>query len=185
MPIAPDRSLRRALRGSSLLLATGVLVAACGSATSSGPASTAAVGGQTSAPSAAAPSAAAPSAAATTAAGTPPPTPLALMPIGLLPQAEVPTDVQVSCEDVAGATLSCDDAVALAARIGITMTGGSPVQQVLVERDAANPNVVTLTYWAVDPETPDDPAVAFTTTVDVEGQTISFPTQNDEAVFPS
>ena len=177
---APHSSIRRALRGSALLLATGVLVAACGGATATGPASTAVVGGQTSAP-----SAAAPSAAPTADTRTPAPTPLALMPIGMLPQAEVPADVQVSCEDTAGAALSCEDAVELAARIGITMTGGSPVQQVLVERDAANANVVTLTYWAIDPEAPDDPAVAFTTTVDVAGGTITFPTQNDEAVFPA
>jgi hypothetical protein len=174
------RSLRRALRGASLLIATGVLVAACGGATASGPASTAVVGGETDAP-----SAAGPSMAPTADPRTPAPTALQLMPIGMLPQAEVPDDVQVSCEDVAGASLSCEQAVALAARIGITMTGGSPVQQVLVERDAANANVVTLTYWAIDPETPDDPAVAFTTTVDVAGGTLTFPTQNDEAVFPA
>src|SRR5215207_8006813 len=179
MPMTSAISIRRALRGPAMLLIGAVAIAACGNSAASVPPATQA--GAATTPPASMAASAAPSAAL----GTPPPTPLALMPIGVLPQAEAPDDVKVSCEDTTGATLSCDDAVALAARIAITMTGGSPVDQVLVERDAANANVVTITYWAVDPETPTDPAVAFTTTVDVAAQTMSFPAQNDEAVFPS
>jgi hypothetical protein len=181
MSFAPNRPIRRVQRGSLLLLAGAFVLAACGTGTASAPAQTTQVGGVTSAPQSAAPASAAPTADAR----TPAPTALSLMPLGMLPNAEVPTDVEVSCEDPAGATLTCEDAVALAARIGITMTGGSPVEQVLVERDAANADIVTLTYWAVDPEAPDAGPVAFTTTIDQEAQTMTFPTQNDEAVFPA
>jgi hypothetical protein len=173
-------SVGRALRGPALLLVGAVAIAACGTGTASAPAGTTAGGGATIPPATKAASTA-PSIAPASAG----PSPLALMPVGLLPQAEVPKDVKVSCEDTTGATLSCEDAVALAARMAITMTGASPIQQVLVERDAADANVVTITFWAIDPEAPDDPAVAFSTTVDVAAQTMTFPTQNDEAVFPS
>ena len=170
-------SLRRALGGASFLLAGSVAIAACGGA------------GASTAPTQAAattpPATAAASAAPTFAAGTPGPTPLAVMPFALLPQAEVPKDVKVSCEDAAGATLSCDDAVALASRINVLVTGASPVTQVLVERDAADANMVTITFWATDPEDPDTGPIPFSTTLDVSGQTLSLPQPAPDAVFPS
>jgi hypothetical protein len=167
----------RALRGPALALIGAAALAACGSGGAAPPAAT----GQTALTSG--PSTPAVSAAPSMVASTPAPTALQLMPIGMLPQADVPEDVDVSCEDATGAALSCEDAVALAARIGITTTGGAPIQQVLVERDAADANVVTITYWATDAETGE--VAAFTTVMDIAAQTMSFPTENPEAVFPS
>jgi hypothetical protein len=174
---AAPSSIRRALSGSALLLAGAVALAACSQA------------GATTAPPQAAAATTPPAAsmeasmAATMAPGTAAPTPLQLMSFDFLPKADVPKDVKVSCEDAAGATLSCEDAVALAARIGITTSGGAPIQQVLVERDAANANVVTLTLWANDAETGE--LTAFTTTLDVAARTLSFPAENPDAVFPA
>ena len=176
MRIAPPTSIRRALRGPATLLLGAAVFAAC----SSGAATSAPTGAAATTPPATTAATMAPTAAPVS---TPGPTPLQLMGFFLLPQAEVPKDVKVSCEDPAGATLSCEQAVALAARIAITTSGGAPIEQVLVERDAADANVVTLTLWANDAETGE--LTAFTTTVDVAGQTITFPAENPDAVFPS
>jgi hypothetical protein len=172
--------LRRAFSGSALLLAGSLAIAACntGGAATTTPTQAA---GATTTPASVTPASMAPSISV----GTPPPTPLSVMGFALLPKAEVPKDVKVSCEDAAGATLSCDDAVALASRINVLVTGASPVTQVLVERDAADANKVTITFWATDPEDVATGPIPFSTTIDVSGQTLSLPQAAPDAVFPS
>ena len=178
MRLTPPTSIRRALRGPVALFLGAAVFAAC----SSGAATSAPTGAGATTPPATTAATMAPTTAPVI---TPGPTPLQLMGFFLLPKAEVPKEVKVSCEDAAGATLACDDAVALAARINVLVTGASPVTQVLVERDPADANVVTITFWATDPEDPDTGPVAFSTTIDVTGQTITMPQPAPDAVFPS
>lgn len=153
------------------LLAGAFVIAACQGATSSTPPS---VGGVPSSGASSAPSAAP--------AATAQPTALQLMAISLLPEATVPADVEVACDDPADATLSCADAVELAARMAITTSGSSPIEQVLVERTEGDPNVVEITFWAIDAESTE--LTAYSATVDVEAQTITFPAENEDATFP-
>ena len=170
-------TIRRVLSGSSLVLAGSLALAACGG----GAGATTVPATQGAAATTAPATAAAASTAPSVAPGTPGPTPLALMPIGMLPQAEVPKNVKVSCEDASGATLSCDDAVSLAARMAITTSGAAPIEQVLVDR--TDPNVVKVTFWAKDAETGE--LTAYSASVDAAAQTMSFPAEDAEAVFPS
>lgn len=154
----------------STLLVSSLLIAACQGATPSTPAS---VGGVPSSAASTAPSMAPPATAQ--------PTALQLMGIGFLPQATVPADVETVCEDVADATLSCADAVELAARMAVTTAGSSPIEQVVVERTEGDPNVVGITFWAIDAESTE--LTAYRATVDVAAQTISFPAENPDATF--
>lgn len=165
-----SQSLRARPRlAATILLGSAFLLAACqGSTTpSSAPAS---VGGVPSAAASTAPSIVVP---------TEGPTPFALMPIELLPQASIdPSTVDLVCDE--DAALSCDDAVQLAARMAITIAGSSPVEQVLVDR--TDPAAVQITFWAIDAESTE--LTAYTATVDTAAGTIVFPAENPDATFP-
>jgi len=164
----------RPLAGLGLILIT-TIVAACA--------------GTGAAPSAAAPSLGAePSMAPASEppAGTPSPTDQLEMSIAFLPTASVDTaKVKVACDEATlgtGAAMSCDDIVALTARIAAT-TSANPVQQVAVTKPADNPAAIQVSFWVKAEE--GDELTAFTSTIDPANQTVTFPAEDPEAVFPA
>ena len=128
-----------------------------------------------------------PSTAATEAApATPAPTNLLTMAIALLPTATVDASkVKVACDDATAGTaasLTCDDIVALTARIAATLSA-NPIEQVSVTKPADNPDAIQVTFW-VKPEEGEG-LTAFTSTIDPAGQTVTFPIEDPDAVFPA
>jgi hypothetical protein len=177
MRIKMTHGPERRFAGVAMLFALMVALAACTGATSS-PGATSAVAGETSVAETTEPSEAA--------AGTPAPTDLQEMPIGLLPQASpVPSSADVTCEEPASGgtdTLTCDEALLLAARIGKAMTSGE-VQQVVVARGAESgaddPAFVKITVWAEDAETL--VPTAYSALVDKARDIVQFPYEDTEA----
>jgi hypothetical protein len=111
------------------------------------------------------------------------PTPLLTMDISFLPEAPIdPATVELACEPPADATgMSCEDALALTARIAATMSAGAPTK-VLVDRPAGDPNMLEVTFWTPAEEAEGE--LAFTSAVDLANQTVTFPVEDSEAVFP-
>ena len=118
--------------------------------------------------------------------GTPGPTNMVVANINLLPAASFdPKKVSVACDEATlgtSASMSCDDIVSAAVRIATTMSK-TPVAQVSVTKPADNPNGIQVTFWV--PAEGASGLTAFTTTIDPASGTFTFPTQDDEAVFPA
>jgi len=129
------------------------------------------------------PTTAAPSEAA---ASTPGPTDMLVTGINVLPSASFdPKKVAVACDEAtlpSGASMSCDDVVALAVRVATTMSK-SAVTQVAVTPSPDNPSAIQITFWV--PSEEGSGLDAFTSTIDPANQTFTFPTQDTEAVFPT
>jgi hypothetical protein len=155
-----------------IILLGSFIVAACGGVGSAGPSSAP----ETTTTGSTAPASAEP-------AGTPAPTDMVQMGIPFLPEASIdPSTVQVACDDAADAAgASCDDLVALTARIAETMSAGAPTR-INVVRSTDDPNVITVTFWTPAEEAEGE--TAFTTTIDLTNQTFTFPTEDPEATFP-
>ena len=119
-------------------------------------------------------------------AGTPAPTDQLEMSIDLLPTPSFdPSKVKVACDEATqgtGASMSCDDVVALTARVASTMSA-NPVEQVSVTKPADNPDAIQVTFWVKAEE--GDGLTAFTSTIDPANQTFTFPMEDTEAVFPA
>lgn len=119
-------------------------------------------------------------------AGTPGPTDQLEMSINLLPTTSVDTSkVKVACDEATlgtSASMSCDDLVALTARISATMSA-NPVEQVSVTKPADNPDAIQITFWVKAEE--GDELTAFTSVINPANQTFTFPMEDPEAVFPA
>src|SRR6185503_3836143 len=106
--------------------------------------------------------------------------------INLLPAASFdPKKVSVACDAATlgtSASMSCDDIVSAAVRIATTMSK-TPVTQVSVTKPADNPTGIQVTFWVQAEDA--SGLTAFTTTIDPASGTFTFPTQDDEAVFPA
>jgi len=120
------------------------------------------------------------------AAGTPGPSNMLAANINLLPAASFdPKKVSVACDAATlgtSASMSCDDIVSAAVRIATTMSK-TPVTQVSVTKPADNPTGIQVTFWVQAEDA--SGLTAFTTTIDPASGTFTFPTQDDEAVFPA
>jgi len=119
-------------------------------------------------------------------AGTPGPTDQLEMSIDLLPTSSFdPSGVKVACDAATlgtGAEMTCDDIVALTARIATTMSA-NPIQQVSVTKPAENPDAIQVSFWVQAEE--GDELTAFTSIIDPANQTFTFPQEDPEAVFPT
>jgi hypothetical protein len=120
------------------------------------------------------------------AAGTPAPTDMLVTSLSLLPAASFdPGKVSVACDQATlgtSASMSCDEIVAAAVRIGTTMSA-SPVTQVAVTKPADNPNGIQVTFWVQAEDA--SGLTAFTSTIDPANGTFTFPVEDSEAVFPT
>jgi hypothetical protein len=120
-----------------------------------------------------------------TAAGTPAPTDLLEMSIAFLPTPSFDTSkVAVACDQAtlsASASMTCDQIVALAVRVASTISS-QPVTQVAVTKPADNPDAIQVTFWV--PSDEGSGLSAFSSTINPANQTITFPTEDTEAVFP-
>jgi hypothetical protein len=124
--------------------------------------------------------------ASAVAAGTQAPTDMLVTSINILPEASFdPKKVSVACDEATlgtSASMTCDDIVAATVRIATTMSK-SPVTQISVTKPADNPNAIQVTFWVQAEDA--SGLTAFTTTIDPANGTFTFPTQDDEAVFPT
>jgi hypothetical protein len=169
----PQIRSSRPLAGLGLVL-SGALIAACNGA-GAGPS-----GAASSAP-------VEPSMASSEApAGTPAPTNQVEMSIDFLPTPSFdPSGVAVACDEATlgtAASMSCDDIVALTARVAATMSA-NPIKQVAVSKPADNPDAIQVTFWVQAEE--GDELTAFTSTIDPANKTVTFPQEDAEAVFPT
>jgi hypothetical protein len=118
--------------------------------------------------------------------GTPGPTGQVEMSIELLPVPSFdPSGVQVACDAATlgtGAEMTCDDIVALTARIAATMSA-NPIKQVSVTKPADNPELIQVSFWVQAEE--GDELTAFTSTINPAAKTVTFPLEDTEAVFPA
>jgi hypothetical protein len=128
----------------------------------------------------------APSLAPSAAAGTPAPSNQLEVGIDLLPTPSFdPSGVKVACDEATlgtGAEMSCDDIVALTARIAAT-TSANPLKQVAVSKPADNPDAIQVSFWVQAEE--GDGLTAFTSIIDPASNTVTFPMEDAEAVFPA
>jgi hypothetical protein len=106
--------------------------------------------------------------------------------LDFLPAASLdPAKVAIACEEAtlgAGASMSCDDIVALTARIARTASS-SPVQQISVTKPADDPTGIQVTFWVAAEE--GSGLEAFTSIIDPTNKTFTFPEPDTEAVFPT
>jgi len=119
-------------------------------------------------------------------AATPGPSNQLEMGIDFLPTPSFdPAGVKVACDAATlgtGAEMSCDDIVALTARIAAT-TSANPIKQVSVTKPADNPDLIQVSFWVQAEE--GDELTAFTSTIDPANKTVTFPLEDAEAVFPA
>jgi hypothetical protein len=164
----------RPITGLALILSASIF-AACGGA-AGGPAGPASSAGTepSSAP------------ASQPAAGTPAPTDQLEMSIALLPTASFNTSkAAVACDEAmlgTSASMTCDQIVALVARVASTMSS-QPVTQIAVTQPADNPDAIQVTFWV--PSAEGSGLTAFTSTINPVNQTVTFPVEDSQAVFPT
>ena len=120
------------------------------------------------------------------AAGTPAPTNSLTMSTAFLPTPSFnPAKVAVACDQAAvgaGSSMTCNDIVALSVRVAATMSK-NPVTQVSVTKPTDNPSGIQVTFWVQAEDA--SGLTAFTSTIDPANQTVTFPIEDDKAVFPT
>jgi len=120
------------------------------------------------------------------AASTPAPTNLLTMSTAFLPTPSFnASKVAVACDQAslgAGVSMTCDDIVALSVRVAATMSK-NPVTQVSVTKPTDNPSAIQVTFWVQSEDA--SGLTAFTSTIDPANQTVTFPVEDSEAVFPT